>query len=398
MKIGLLQEGKVPPDKRVPFSPGQCAHVMNTYPNISICIQSSSHRCFSDKEYIEKGIAVQEDLSDCDIIMGIKEVPLDMLIADKVFLFFSHTIKKQPYNKKLLQKIIQTNIQLIDYETLIDDKGQRIIGFGRYAGILGCYNTFLAYGKKTKKYDLNFAHKLSSKKDLEKEILKTILPNNFKIILTGGGRVAGGAVEMLELLGVKKISKSNFLEKNFNYPTYIQLSPLDYNERIDAAEACKHDFYSFPKQYKSSLFKYAACADMLITGHYYSPNSPTILSRQDFKNPLCKISVVGDISCDIDGPIGCTIRPSNIASPIYGYNPITETEDDYQKEGIVVVMAVDNLPCSLPKDASTDFGQVFIEKVLPDLMLNGPLVSRGTIAIDGKLTKRFEYLLDYINS
>ena len=397
MKIGLLREGKHPPDKRVPFSPEQCQDIINNFSNISIYIQPSLHRCFSDSNYQKHGVKVTEDLSLCDIIMGVKEVPIDMLIDNKVFFFFSHTIKKQPYNKKLLQKIIEKNIKLIDYETLVNANKQRIIGFGRYAGIVGCYNTLLAYGKKSKRYDLNFAHLLEDKKALEEEVLKIKLPNNFKIILTGGGRVSGGAIEILELLGIKKISKSDFLEKKFNYPTYVQLLPLDYNESIDGSLSSKSDFYQFPKLYQSSLLQYANYADMLITGHYYAPNSPIILSRDDMKSELFNIKVVGDISCDINGPIGCTIRPSTIESPIYGYNIHTELEDDYSQEGVVAVMAVDNLPCSLPKDASIDFGQVFIEKILPDLIINGPIVSGGVITVDGSLTKRFKYLLDYVS-
>ena len=397
MKIGLLKEGKIPPDKRVPFSPAQCAHIMNIYPKVSICIQPSLNRCFSDKDYVKKGVFLQQDLSDCDVIMGVKEVPVDMLLDQKLFFFFSHTIKKQPYNKILLQKIIQKKIQLVDYETLVDDKNKRIIGFGRYAGIVGCYNTFLAYGYKTKKYHLSFAHLLDSKKDLEKELLKVELPSDFKIILTGSGRVASGVIEILDCLGVKKISKEDFINNDFNYPTYVQLSPLDYNERIDGKAISKDDFYSFPERYQSCLLNYAIHANMLITGHYYASNSPTILSRKDFRCPSLNIEVVGDISCDIDGPIGCTIRPSTIQSPIYGYNPSTEKEDDYTDKNNIVVMAVDNLPCSLPKDASIDFGQTFIDQVLPDLISKRVIVSRATIAMDGELSKRFRYLSDYIS-
>tara|TARA_Y100001968_G_C19427844_1_gene755371 strand:+ start:501 stop:1694 length:1194 start_codon:yes stop_codon:yes gene_type:complete len=397
MKIGLLREGKNPPDKRVPFSPVQCKYIMNNFDNISIYIQPSDYRCFSDLNYQKNGVVLVEDLSICDVIMGVKEVPIDMLIDDKIFFFFSHTIKKQPYNKKLLQQIVKRNIRLIDYETLLNSDKKRIIGFGRYAGIVGCYNTLLAYGKKTKKYDLSFVHLLADKQELEQEVLKINLPDNFKIILTGNGRVSSGAIEILDLIGVKKISSSDFLEKTFNYPTYVQLHSLDYHERIDGSVSSKSDFYQFPELYCSSLLKYTYCADMLITGHYYAPKNPIILSRNDMKSKLCNLKVVGDISCDIDGPIGCTLRPSTIQDPIYGYNPNTELEDDYQQEDVIAVMAVDNLPCSLPRDASIDFGQVFIDSVLPDLIQNGPIVSRGAITFNGGLTKRFEYLLDYIS-
>ena len=397
MKIGILKEGKNPPDKRVPFSPEQCSQILKSHPNISMFIQPSDNRCFSDLEYLECGVNLEEDLSDCDVLMGVKEVPIDMLIKEKIFFFFSHTIKKQPYNKKLLQNIIKNRIQLIDYETLLDVNGKRIIGFGRYAGIVGCYNTFLAYGKKTKKYHLEFANLLEDKTCLERELSKVLLPDNLKIILTGTGRVSSGVVEVLEFLGIKKISKKDFLNKEFNYPTYVQLNHMDYNERIDGYPSSKQDFYNSPHQYRSSILKYVLCADIFITGHYFAPNSPIILSRSDIRHKLFKIKVVGDISCDINGPIGCTLRPSTINDPIYGYNPVNEMEDDYNKDNVVAVMAVDNLPCSLPKDASIDFGRVFINKILDELLSNGPMISQATIAVDGYLTDRFSYLSDYIS-
>jgi len=397
MNIGLLKEGKNPPDKRVAFSPNQCAYIMQSYPEISLYAQPSKHRCFLDSAYKKNGVILSDDLSMCDIIMGIKEVPIDMLIDNKVFFFFSHTIKKQPYNKLLLKSILKKNIQLVDYETLVDPDKKRIIGFGRYAGIVGSYNSFLAYGKKTTKYDLKPPQLLQDKKALYKELKKVILPKNFKIILTGSGRVANGAIEILEELGVRQISQDDFLEHIFDCPTYVQLDSLDYNQRIDNALVSKKDFYIHADKYKSVLLKYTRFANMLIAGHYYATGSPIILSKEDLNNTACNIEVIADISCDIDGPIGCTIRPSTIDNPIYGYNPETQLEDDYKKDGVLAVMAVDNLPCSLPRDASIHFGNVFIDKVLPDLLCGGNIIAQGTIAQNGKLSNRFSYLADYVS-
>ena len=396
MKIGLLREGKVPPDKRVPFSPDQCVEILSKYSNISLYVQPSSIRCFSDLEYQKKGVVVAEDLSMCDVLMGVKEVPVDMLINNKMFFFFSHTIKKQPYNKELLKTIIRKKIQLVDYETLVDNNKKRIIGFGRYAGIVGCYNTLLAYGKKNKTYDLKYAHLLEDKKDLYRELLKVKLPSDIKIILTGNGRVSRGVLEILHRVNVKLISKKDFLNTSFNYPTCVQLTTSDYNERQDGSPGSKEDFYAFPDQYRSSLLKYAKYANILITGHYYASNSPVLLSVKDVQDQSFNVDVIGDISCDIAGPIAPTIRPSTIAEPIYGYNPISCMEDDYKKEGIIAVMAVDNLPCSLPKDASIDFGSVFIDSVLPDLLTDRLIVSKAMITDSGYLTDNFKYLSDYI--
>ena len=397
MKIGLLREGKIPPDKRVVFSPKQCKEILKLYHDVSIFIQPSEVRCFTDLEYKKNGVLVQEDLSNCDVIMGVKEVPVEMLIENKMFFFFSHTIKKQPYNRELLKTIIDKKIQLVDYETLVYENGKRVLGFGRYAGIVGAYNTFLAYGKKSTKYSLKPAHLLEDEKDLYFELSKVDLPSNFKILLTGNGRVSKGALEVIKFLQIQKISKSDFIDKGFNTPTYTQLSSEDYNVRIDNESFSKEDFYKNPTGYKSCLMDYLLHANILITGHYYSPGSPVLLSSEDLQNKSLKLEAIGDISCDIAGPIASTIRPSTIADPVYGYNRFLCVEDDYTKKDVLVVMAVDNLPCSLPKDASVDFGTVFIKEVLPDLLTQKSLISRATITQNGTLTENFSYLQDYIS-
>ena len=397
MKIGLLREGKNPPDRRVPFSPVQCKVILDTYSDVSMSIQPSEIRCFSDLEYQKNGVSVEENLSDCDVVMGVKEVPVHMLIDNKIFLFFSHTIKKQPYNQKLLKTIISKNIQLIDYETLVDENNKRIIGFGRYAGIVGAYNSFLAYGRKSKNYDLTPPQLLDGKKELETELLKVKLPKDFKIVLTGGGRVSSGVIEILKLLNIKEIDKDDFLNKTIHEPAYVQLMPIDYHEKKDGSLSSKNDFYNNPNKYKSSLLQFCCKGDMLITGHYYHPNSPVLLSVEDMQSELFHLKVIGDISCDISGPIASTMRPSTIENPLYGYNRFSGQEDNYMKEGVLVVMAVDNLPCSLPKDASIDFGNVFIHQVLKDLLEMGPVSMKGSITLNGILRERFKYLSEYVS-
>lgn len=395
MKIGIIKEGKNPPDKRVPLSPQQCKYISQKYLSVSLYVQSSEIRCFSDSEYIKNGIEIVSDLSFCDIILGVKEVPVEMLIDNKVFFFFSHTIKKQPYNQDLLKQIIAKNIQLIDYETLVYNNLKRVIGFGRYAGIVGAYNTFLTHGLKTKKYTLPYAHTLDSKTQLDSQLLNVKLPSNFKILLTGDGRVSQGVQEILEILNIKKVSKNNFINMDFNCPVYTQLLPSDYYIKKGQITFDKSDFYKYPDKYESCLNDFTIHSNMLITGHYHAPNNPFLLSKKELEQNK-KLKVIGDISCDISGPIASTIRPSTISQPVYGYNCITGLEDNIYNNDVIAVMAVDNLPCSLPKDASIDFGSVFVEKVLPDLLSNGEIISRGTIVKDGNLSERFNYLSDYI--
>ena len=397
MKIGILREGKTPPDKRVALSPEQCVQVQNQYPDLDLVVQPSPIRRFVDSQYSDLGVVMQEDLADCDVIIGVKEVPEKDLIANKTYFYFSHTIKEQPYNRSLLLKMLSLNIRMIDYETLTNANGKRLIGFGRYAGIVGCYNGFLAQGKRTQSYDLKPANLCDDRKEMESELTKIKL-EPIKIVLTGSGRVGNGILELINLIGINEVSKEQFLNESFDQAVYVQLNTLDYNIRIDGSASSKSDFYANPHLYKSDFLKYANVAEMFIAGHYYSADSPYLFTREQAKLSSFNIKTVADVSCDIDGPVACTIAPSTIANPIYGYNPLTELIDDITKPDVITVMAVDNLPCELPKDASEDFGAEMIKHILPCLLTEDPtnIIERATICENGKLTKHYKYLSNYV--
>jgi len=399
MKIGVIREGKVPPDKRVPLTPKQCVEVIEKFPGTEVVVESSPIRKITDDEYKNAGIKVVDDVSDCDILIGVKEVNKKDLIPNKKYLFFSHTFKKQPYNRDLLNKILEKNIQLIDYEVLTAPNGKRLIGFGRYAGIVGAYNGFLTYGKKHKLYDLKPANQCEDRVEFEEELKKVKLPNNFKVVLTGFGRVGHGAREVIDLIGLTEVSPEDFLNKEFDKPVFTQLKVKDYYAREDGKPFDKGAFYESGKGHVSTFKRYLKVADMYIACHYWDSSSPFVFTREDLKDNDIKVSVVADISCDIDGPVASTIRPSTIADPIYGYNPQTEQEDDFMKEGVIAVMAVDNLPCELPKDASEDFGKELIDKILPSLLVDDKdgIIERGSETdLQGNLTKHFAYLDKYI--
>jgi saccharopine dehydrogenase (NAD+, L-lysine-forming) len=399
LKIGLIREGKTPPDKRVPLTPVQCAIVKERFPSVDLVVQTSPVRAFTDDDYRAEGIQVVDSIADCDVVFGVKEVNIPDLIDNKHFFFFSHTIKKQPYNRKLLQAIIEKKIQLTDYEVLTDSKGLRLIGFGRYAGIVGCYNGFRAYGLKHGLYELKPANQCFDRKEMEGELKKVKLPTNTKIVLTGFGRVGNGAREIMALLPIVEVSPVEFLTENFNSPVFTHLNVEDYNEREDGKPFEKADFYSSGKGHRSTFPKYLAHADMYVACHFWKSTAPFLFTRDDLKQSNVRTSVVADISCDIDGPVACTIRPSTIADPIYGYDPSTESEADFQQDGVITVMAVDNLPCELPRDASEDFGNELITKILPALLGDDPtnIIARGTETKDGKLTSYFSYLQNYLD-
>ncbi|MHA7058285.1 NAD(P)-dependent oxidoreductase [Aquimarina sp. M1] len=395
--FGIIKERKNPPDRRVVFSPKGLSDTVSQFPEASFKVESSDIRVFSDADYKTAGFDVTDDLSDCDVLLGVKEVPIEALIPNKKYFFFSHTIKKQPYNRKLLKAILDKNIELYDHEVIVNKKEFRLIGFGRYAGIVGAYNGFRAFGLKNESFLLPKAETLSDQQALESELLKISLPN-MKIVLTGKGKVGSGAKEILDAMKIKEVSVDEYVANTYDEPVYTQIDVLDYNERKDAKVINKKDFYNNPEEYVSDFMKFAKVSDMYIAGHFFGDGAPYIYTREDAKSADFKISVVADISCDIDGPVATTIRPSTIADPIYGYHPLKEEEVDYKDPEAVVVMAVDNLPCELPKDASEGFGDMFLQHVIPAFFNNDAdgVLERARMTQHGKLTSRYAYLQDYV--
>ena len=400
IKLGIIREGKTPPDKRVALSPEQCEYILNNYPDVEVFVQKSEIRKFKDDQYAKLGVAVVDSVEDCDVLIGVKEVPIDELIPNKKYIFFSHTFKEQPYNRGLLKAILAKNIQLIDWEVITNAKGQRLIAFGRYAGIVGCYNGFLAYGLKHSLYSLKRANECEDRAEMEVQLENIKLPSNFKLVITGSGRVGGGALEIIHKMNMKEVSPAEFLTKSFKEPVYTQLNVGDYNKRRDGISFNKKEFFNDPLNYESDFLKYAKVANMYVACHYWDSRAPFIFTREDAKNKDWNISLVADVSCDIDCAVASTLRPSTIADPLYGYNPNTEQEDDFYSNETIGVMAVDNLPCELPKDASVDFGKMFIEHVLEPLRGNDPenIIARASETKDGKLTSYFSYLEEYVNS
>lgn len=397
MKIGIIRERKSPPDFRVPLTPDQCALLVKTYPQLCIVAESYPKRCFSDKEYMNKGISIVNDLNDCEIILGVKEVPIEALIENKTYLFFSHTIKKQEHNRKLLQTILKKNIRLIDYECLKYSDNSRILGFGRYAGIVGAYNAFRGWGERTKTFHLKPAHRCFDRKELENELKKVTL-TPIKILLTGTGKVANGAKEILNLLSIQEVDWKNFLSKTYLHAVFTQIDYSIYNRRKDGKPFDKSNFFSQPELFESDFGKFLPHTDLYIAGHFWSDKAPRFFTREELSSSSCKIKLIADISCDINGPIPSTLRASSIAEPYYGYNPHTGKETDPFDKNSITVMAVDNLPCELPRDASEDFGNVLSKEIIP-LLLNGDkdqIIEKATIADNGKLTPYYSYLQDYV--
>ncbi len=397
-KFGIIKERKNPPDRRVVFSPDGLKNAKSKFPEASFVVENSDIRIFKDQAYKDAGFEVANNVSDCDVLLGVKEVPISDLIPNKKYFFFSHTIKKQPYNRNLLKAILDKNIELYDHEVIVGQNGFRLIGFGRYAGIVGAYNGFRAWGLKHDTFQLPKAESLPDQIALESELSKIELPN-IKIVLTGKGKVGGGAKEILDTMNIKEVSVADYLNKTFDEPVYVQIDVQDYNKRKDGIVKDRSDFYKHPQEYISNFMRFAKVSDMYIAGHFYGDGAPYIYTREDVKSEDFNIKVVADVSCDIDGPVASTIRPSTIEDPIYGYDPEKETEVDYKDPKAIVVMAVDNLPCELPKDASEGFGEMFLEHVIPAFFDedSNDVLEKARMTKDGKLTERFAYLQDYVD-
>ncbi|MGJ8659436.1 MAG: NAD(P)-dependent oxidoreductase [Cellulophaga fucicola] len=398
MKFGIIKERKSPPDRRVVLSPEACKKVETTFSNAKIVVEPSDIRVYKDSEYTDKDITVASQMQNCDVLIGVKEVPIDALLPNKKYFFFSHTIKKQPYNRNLLKAFLEKNIEFFDHEVIVNAKGARLVAFGRYAGIVGAYNGFRAYGLKYGSYALPKAETVKDQPALIAELKKIQLPN-IKILLTGKGRVGNGAKEMLDGMGLQKVTLKAYLEEEFNTPVYCQIDALEYNKRKDGERSSKQEFFDKPSEYKSNFFRFAKVTDFYIAGHFYGDGAPYLFTKEDAKHPDFKIRVVADVSCDIDGPVASTIKASTIADPVYGYDPETEKETDYKNPNAIAVMAVDNLPCELPRDASVGFGESFIKHVIPAFFNNDKdgVLERARMTKDGKLTPRFSYLQDYVD-
>jgi alanine dehydrogenase len=397
MQIGIIKEGKVPPDSRVALTPEQCVKIKQQF-GLDIFVQKSDIRAYKDEEYANLGIPVVDDISHCDMLMGIKEVPKSLLLEGKTYSFFSHTIKKQAYNRELLLKILAKNIKLIDYEVLTDDKKRRLIAFGYYAGMVGAHNALYTHGQRTGAFALkrlNDCFDYAEAKALYKEMKWPAK----KIVLTGGGRVASGSVKVLKDMGIKQVSPKDFLDTDYDEMVFTQLDCGDYVERKDGSEFDMSHFFANPKEYKSIFAPYAQTADMMINGIYWDNDAPAFFTQEEMTQPEFNIKVIADVTCDIApvSSIPSTLRSSKISDPIFGFDPKTGKETAPHIDGVIDMMTIDNLPSEIPRDSSKAFGDMFIEHILPELLKDkSEVINRATIAEDGKLGEHFQYLEDYV--
>lgn len=396
IRIGLIKEGKTPADSRVALTPAQCKWLRQNHSDVKITVQHSDTRCFSDKEYLSAGVEVKDDVSDCDILLGIKEVPVEMLIPNKTYLFFSHTKKLQPYNQKLIKAIIEKNITLIDYECLEHEDGARIIGFGFFAGVVGAHNGMMAYGTRSGAFHLDRVNSTKSFQQLIHTYFGLKLPN-IKIAVTGSGRVAHGVLEIMNLMGIHEAEPEDYLEKEYVYPVYVHLKGADLYKKKSDGSYNRVDFHENADTYECTFSKYIPHTDILMNGIYWEQKIPRLFELEDLKRPDFKIKTIADITDDMGGSVPCNIGDSTIADPVYGVDKNTFESTAPYIPGSVDVMAVGNLPNELPRDASRYFGEQLIKHVFTDLFQNmdARVIDHATIVKKGKLNKGYEYMREY---
>ena len=394
LAIGLIKEGKIPNDNRVALTPAQCKWLMKHAEGCTIQVQHSPTRCFSDAEYAQAGIEVTDDLSNCDILLGIKEVPAQMLITGKTYLFFSHTKKKQPSNQKLMHAMTDAGITLIDYECLEHEDGQRIIGFGFFAGVVGAHNGIMAYGKRSGSFNLGRVYKHKDYRALIHTYFGLKLPN-IKIAVTGSGRVAHGILEIMNLMGVNEVEPDEYLERKFSYPVYVQLKGHDLYTHKELKTYKRDHFHEHPEQYRSRFLPFTRCTDILMNGIYWDQQIPRLFETTDIDDSF-SIQTIADITDDAFGSVPINLGDQTIEDPVYGVDRKSFEKTAPYLQNSIDVMAVGNLPNELPRDASRYFGEQLIKYILPDLLKGGnEIIERATILKEGKLTPAFEYLRDY---
>jgi len=397
MKFGIIKEGKTPPDSRVPLTPKQCATLLKDYA-IDIIVQPAPGRCYDDEEYVAEGIRLSEDLSDRDVLLGVKEVPKEQLIPETTYCFFSHTIKKQPYNRDLLRTVLKKGIRLIDYEVLTDERGRRLIAFGRFAGMVGAHNALWTYAQRSGAFSLKRMKDYHDYAEAREAYKKLELPA-VKIVLTGTGRVGSGAAQVLRDMGIRQVPPRDFLQKKFKEAVFTQLRVHHYIARQDDKPYETSDYYRHPVGYKSVFAPYYRNADIMINGIYWDRRAPAFFTAEEMKRDDWNISVIADVTCDIapEASIPSTLRAATIADPVFGYDPETGREACPYQKHVIDMMTIDNLPNELPRDASQAFGEQFVQHVLPEFFKEkSRILERATIAKDGRLGMFFQYLEDYV--
>jgi alpha-aminoadipic semialdehyde synthase len=433
VRIGIRREDKNEWEARVPITPEDAGRLVKD--GIEIWLQPSSIRVFQDEEYQNVGAVINEDLSSCPIILAVKEIPASFLEPEKTYFFFSHTIKGQVQNMPMLKRLMELNCQLIDYELVTDDEGRRLIFFGRHAGLAGMIDTFWALGKRLEWEgipnlfsEITMAHEYTSLEEARSRIAEIAnrvhkeglpsVPSPLICGFAGYGNVSQGAQEIFDIFPHEQIAPSEIMgisassvnsrEKLFKvvFKEEDMIEPIKPDGTFDL-----QDYYDNPQNFRSRFESYLQHLTVLVNCIYWDARYPRLVTFDYLKRAYSTphpppLRVIGDISCDVEGAIQCTVKATDPGNPVYVYDPIDSKANDGWEGFGPVVMAVDNLPCELSKEASGFFSNVlspFITKLVkadysaPFAELELPDELRGAVILhQGAFTPEFKYLSKYL--
>jgi saccharopine dehydrogenase (NAD+, L-lysine-forming) len=433
--IGIRREDKSDWERRVPLTPDDAAALQREH-GIQVIVQTSVIRAFTDKEFAEAGIRVQEDLSPCPVVLGIKEMPEGFFEPDKAYVFFAHVIKGQTYNMPMLQRMLDLGCTLIDYERVVDEQKRRLIFFGWHAGVAGMIDTLWALGQRlawegipNPFTDLRKTHTyrdLAEAKGALKQVRARIgaegLPPQITPLIlgvAGYGNVSRGAQEMLDLLPLiqiepkelANIAASGASSRHHLYKVVFKewhiVEPVSLSGAFEL-----QDYYDHPEKYQGVFDRYLPHLTVLVNAIFWTERYPRLVTKAYLRELFGtatepRMRVIGDISCDVEGAIEFTVHCTEPGDPVFVYDPITEeTTNGYKGRG-VVVMAVDILPSELPREASTDFSRIlkpFIPAIahcdltVPFEECNLPSeIKSAVIAYRGELTPDYQYIQEFLD-
>jgi len=398
MKIGILRETRRYKDRRVALTPQLAAKVKKYWPDVEIIVQPSNVRVFPDSEYAEAGITIQEDVSECDILIGVKEVSEETLIEGKTYIMFAHVAKMQEHNHNFFQEMARKKITLLDYEYFTDNRGVRLVAFGHWAGVVGAYYALKGILKCNSNTEIPHPSALYDAEELVSVVSKIELPP-IKIVITGDGRVGQGAAFVLRKNGAKEVDTGSFLTQKFKTAVFCVLPFSEYVRPREGSGRQMDDFFKYPGDFESTFQRFTRVADVYIPSHFWHPESPVFFTKEDVKDSRFTITMISDISCDVPGPVPTTLRTSEHDDPYYDVDrEKLEELPAFSTKGNITVSAVDNLPTALPRNASETFASELYNKILPSLLGDDKdgIIERATILKNGEPGPFFGYLADFL--
>lgn len=422
--IGIRREDKNAWERRAPLTPEAVKRLLAH--DVEIRVQTSKKRVFSDAEYRQAGAQIVPDMKGCTAVFGVKEIPVERIRAGVTYVFFSHTVKGQPANMPLLRKVLDLQCRLIDYERVVDARGRRLIFFGKYAGIAGMIDSlwalglrFKAEGHSTPFEKLKPAHDYASLEDAlaavsaaGDRIYREGLPGAFSPLLTvftGRGNVSRGAQLVYDRLPVETLEYENLIEGDIprsRYKIYkVEMAMRDLFEAVESGREFSYkEYHDHPERFRSTFPRFLEQVSVLVNGIFWEPRYPKLLTRELLRDVWAeapgRLRVIGDISCDVGGSIEANVKATDSSDPVYVYEPATGKTVPGVKGDGPVVMAVDNLPCELPRESSTEFSdhlEPFVLEIARGDDLSDP-VRKAVVAFDGRLAPEYSYLAKSLQS